>query len=1746
MKREPPRIDTRRTEDFRGELLARARAWIRDWSLGEAPGDFGAALLDAASRLSSQVAERLDRAGEKLSLGLLDWLAVRGKAARPARMPVAFKLADTAREPVLALRGTRQQADVDGASVVFETETDVQLVPGTLAHLVAVDTGLDAYYLPPPGLSSLEPLDPLPNRWTLKNFADQGATKLQLDPALGLAEGTLIEIAGHQYRITKVDGDLIDIDPGVQNAGGLSLPTEATRVQRFDPFGGTAHNQQEHIVYLGDKDLFNIEAAATLEILGTNNKLTDANWEYFGKSANGEEAAWRKLAISEEPAQTPGALRLEKPAGAVEPTDVGNVKGARWIRAWQTSVADENGILETDALGVVLNPGAGSMPCSSTGTAPAGAEGTALGFANTLPLSFNSPFYPLGREPKQFDSFYLGSTDAFSKYGANVRICFELADASADSFGVLGSGTHAQQFVASVGQDSALHIYQLDAITGTLRKHRNLDPLQPPKPRANGVAPEGAPVALVQKPKWRPAIWEDPNDTDIIYFATAAGSTVWVWKEDLGDANQCGWMPFGPIVASSAANAQVAGLVYLRQPQPMLLASFDGKLYAHSALEGSLAQGWAPVPLKDFAGANDLPGALTRIGPVTQPIAAGSEEWQVSGIVGVIEDGGRSVAHAIGLGGNCLPLDPLAAADVMADAIPCGFDDAGAIYYFWKAAAPAGSIRAVRAVTNLNPLLAPALTPIGSTPLAGGPDNIVGSTLDVFDDNGDVTVVAVGSKAGTTWLLTWAPFSAAAPASFAQNELPAGSGPLGGAPTLAGTYIVAPGTQGDAWVSAWDPDASIADSVTPRIGLITDNPSLLIINDIVIRDMGAGNTPESASVNSYIGSSNGKYLYSLSTESGDPAYASVPNPNLFFFRHGTPGTELTGVRNKDDEMDITGDSETATGTWLALLTSAGIKFAQATRSLGDPDVVTLDPDPTLTEAATKYWRALPLNVRVAPWFTLGPAAVSAIHLSHLVGTPLVFNAPLAPRAQFAESFQDNGLGHPLLLALKQNWTTAPNNNNARNFTFDASTTSWRRQFERRPMDPELIWEYWNGTSWTKLELDADETQDLTGTGLVKFRVPATLAPTDVSGKDNHWIRARLIGGDYGREIVTVETRPNPNVKDGTIQEVVRDTSNFHPPLVVNMRIRYSVTSGAVPTYLLTQDSGSLRDQSDANRTPEAKVEAFVPLSVLMKRLAPVSAAESSPVSPAQAGGETAPCACGPGAQAKPAVPSGAPATQAKTASSANDARAILLGFDGMLLGEPVNVLLLNEERPHDEFAPLTVEALNRDRFEVLTVKDTTRALGESGLLSMSLPVQPSAHDLFGSTCAWLRLHPSRLSANGQWRPAVRGAYLNTAWARATETLTREPLGSSDGRPALTLNLARPPLLENSLELRVREPLDEEERKALLDADEATDPDAGIVKFDLPDLPGDWVLWRQVPDPADYGPRDRVYALDESSGEILFGDGIHGMIPPIGRDSIVAFRYQRTEPAADGGDTVPANAVTARTALNLVTPVEGVEAAFAAEHAAGGSPPESTARVLRFGSARLRHRGRAVVPRDFEDLARASSSNVAQAHAFRRSGGLRLVVVMAGAEPRPTAVERRAFQRLLLEAAAPSFGEKAGLTVDGPRLRRLRVHLALRVNSLDDAGETTLDVKDALRRFFDAATGGVDGEGWPLGTAPADDDIAFALAQARGLESIANISFAEVGEDGAEIAWRPAARSDELVMLDADPVRIAFEALEAEA
>ena len=299
-------------------------------------------------------------------------------------------------------------------------------------------------------------------------------------------------------------------------------------------------------------------------------------------------------------------------------------------------------------------------------------------------------------------------------------------------------------------------------------------------------------------------------------------------------------------------------------------------------------------------------------------------------------------------------------------------------------------------------------------------------------------------------------------------------------------------------------------------------------------------------------------------------------------------------------------------------------------------------------------------------------------------------------------------------------------------------------------------------------------------------------------------------------------------------------------------------------------------------------------------------------------------------------------------------------------------------------------------------------------------------------------HAGGTDSTADWKPAIRGAYLNAVWASAAETLTRELLGSSEGAPGMTFVLARPPVLSGTLELRVKEPLGDEEQSTLLEGDETR------VLSNVEGLPGDWVLWDRVIDPGDEAATARVYALDESNGEIRFGDGQHGMIPPIGRDSIVAFSYKRTELGTPGSDTVPANAITARTALNLVSPVESVEAVVAADQAAGGAPPESDDRVLRFGTARLRHRKRAVTAHDFEDLALESSPDVVQARCFVRPGGVRLIVVMRGENPLPNAAQKRELRRLLLDSAPAALSAAGAFEIAGARIRRLRVLLDLEV------------------------------------------------------------------------------------------------------
>jgi predicted phage baseplate assembly protein len=415
------------------------------------------------------------------------------------------------------------------------------------------------------------------------------------------------------------------------------------------------------------------------------------------------------------------------------------------------------------------------------------------------------------------------------------------------------------------------------------------------------------------------------------------------------------------------------------------------------------------------------------------------------------------------------------------------------------------------------------------------------------------------------------------------------------------------------------------------------------------------------------------------------------------------------------------------------------------------------------------------------------------------------------------------------------------------------------------------------------------------------------------------------------------------------------------------------------------------------------------------------------------------------------------------------------------------------------------------------------------MVTLQLSRSPQPTVLFGEQRQWLRVRPRAGFAGENWRPVIRSIYANAAWAVAAETQTRERLASSDGSPNQHATLARPPILEGTLKLRVREPIGRDDAEAL--------KEAGIAVSDgLGPWAGSWVLWKEVPDPDDHGPNDRVYALDSETGDISFGDGRHGMVPPAGRDSIVAEQYQR-------GGGAAANNVTAWSEMSLVTPLRGVEGVIVPEGGAGGSDPQNPETTVRFAPANLQLRDRALTLRDIEQLALQSSAKVAQARAIGRGLGAKVIVVARGLDPRPSSADRRAVRRYLLRRSPPAWALRGAIDVVPPRLVPIKVLVALTIDTIDVSGDVAKAAADAIKLLLDAELGGA-GDGWPLGELLTDAEVAARLVELAHVEEVNRIRLQAVSPDGKLTTLAPPA-ADQLLQLAADGVQVDLAVAESE-
>lgn len=271
-------------------------------------------------------------------------------------------------------------------------------------------------------------------------------------------------------------------------------------------------------------------------------------------------------------------------------------------------------------------------------------------------------------------------------------------------------------------------------------------------------------------------------------------------------------------------------------------------------------------------------------------------------------------------------------------------------------------------------------------------------------------------------------------------------------------------------------------------------------------------------------------------------------------------------------------------------------------------------------------------------------------------------------------------------------------------------------------------------------------------------------------------------------------------------------------------------------------------------------------------------------------------------------------------------------------------------------------------------------------------------------------------------------------------------------------------------------------------------------------------WHEVTDFYGSGPRSRHYVLDHLTGEISFGDGLHGLIPPVGNGNIRLARYQ-----IGGGK---AGNKPAGTIVQLKTTVPYVDKVTNTEAAAGGADAETPDSLLERAPRTIRHGNRAVTVEDYEDLAMLASPEVARTRCIPLRnleedplgaqppvrGEVSVIIVPRSSEakPQPSLELLSQVQDHLEAYSVPT----AHVSVVGPLYVRVEVNAEIALVSLEGASVVERAVQQQLASFLHPLTGGPDGTGWDFGRKPHGSDLYALIEKVPGVDHIRSLTITE--------------------------------------
>jgi predicted phage baseplate assembly protein len=1645
-----PAVDGRRVESFFQELKRYAPHYTPDLNLSDEQG-VGVALMRIFAQLAEIVSVRLDQAPQKHFVAFLDHLGISLLPARPARAAVTFRLVSGFPESVAVPIGTRVTAPGKDDDIPFETTGELIAIPGVLTATYGVAPLKDTIFGPPPGFLKQESRQPSELSYKLQSLVSAKSNRLQLDDNTELEPGSFVLIGCSEKRIVqkKDEGGFVTLYEGVSQA--FPAQTSVVPIRDFEVFNGI--DRQEHGLYLGHNGLFTVkeEVEIRLEVAvkdgAANLQPFDLVWQFWTK----DETATPEQEEHWEnlSVKSDGTISLSSSGVVVleKPKDL-EIKPRKVggnESRWIRAQLKEK--LPVDR----LLPEVETIK-ASVNTKVAATPGSLSG------IEADQGFYnatPLDLKVKPDIGFLPFGTEprAFDQFYIGSKEAFSKTEAEVTLDFGLDLQTLAGPSVVSL--NAGLRSYSI----GLRRRLYELD-----------LTVAGGAWNILGSPFDIPLLPERPQGSQ--YF------------------------PVEDSVPSAIAD-KASGSIYVFVKTEDALDEEPnnraGRLWVHFHLSTGANADWfdldaPPSTSKKRITFNPAAVVLPSVGPAF-------------GRVFVVGSDGK--LYSRGILGTGKPQDSWSRHDA-----PGGPKWASSPFVIVAGPNILVYITGEDGVVYQGTLAPPslnmvwlALTPTNGTKFTAASRpfaQTIGATANA-------KVFVVSSEPGVnTRKLFECDTSASVSGPFAWRDLKqpsAGISTEGGAPAPYG-YLESPGKPPDSeglHIFVRGADNRLWERLDGDISLNVPRWELRSRPvDPELRDSPVVHLePIDATTNRiHVFSASGRnsmVRWIFETKIDGLIKANAVNLGVQFDENRASSNNGEYVSKTLGIINGTGMGQSrsiiaydgalrlarlATALTTPLDGTSECQIVAENVGLARPDVNDIFAVHNFTPT-TDTFKSDPLNLRIR----------DALLPNVLAFVPFDFYSRLTGMIKLSGAVPANG-DYVLYSELKSGPTEFPTSE-------DAGSV------------PELSWEYWNGSGWLSLSV-ADGTRSLLSNGAVKIEeLPKSIRPTEVAGQENFWLRARLVGGDYGRETFRL---------DKDTGKIVSEKSSLRPPKVRTLRISYKANP-VFPEACLTFNNLDYLDQTAACQTAGSH---FPPFETLEDQSLTLFFGFDKTF-------KTGPVRLLLDAAERNYDESKPPELEWKFRRDRQ--WKPLDAEDGSVALTRQGILTLNaseeltRETRFGQSLYWIKGSLRTDRVhtEVATESADKQLQSEETNGQAGFPCGETKDQTSGPCAQAQEAQAAQLSkvtaATADYPlPLLRGVFPNTVWALQGETITEEIIGSGDGEQNQTHNFQHGDVLEGE-DVRVREVLSVEEREGIereLGKESVTDRE---------DLGGTWVRWKQTGALFDCGSQDRCYEIDRATGELRFGDGEHGSIPVAGVDNIRAFSY-RTGGGSVGN--VAANKIEA-----LATAVAGIESVFNPASAGGGSEKADTNAMLTIGPRRFSHLNRAVSVEDFEKLAYEASRQVAkvrclgttnlilsgtgkpdpcdpgQLHeAVEERGWVSLIIVPDSSDPRPCpSLElRRSVKDYLRDRAPSSVAAGERIVVRPPDYVTVGIQANIFVTTLEKAAAAETQARKTLEEFLHPVRGGPEGLGWDFGRPISKSDVFAVLERIADIDRVEELSF----------------------------------------